>query len=131
MSRFLLACLSASLLLSGCSLDEESIQGPREACGQAEGNLLGCETPTIETSEDACWRLVGCGVIPLEHEENWVLDWKACVVLLDSMNTFRHDLSLSCVESSTCEQLKVDDQSPRTPSRGGDNLPLCLQPGDL
>jgi hypothetical protein len=127
--RLLLACVSVALLSPACDLDEESIQGPRSACGQSEGNLLGCESPDIETPEDACWRLVECGVIPLDHPENYVFDWSQCVRTVETMPQFRLDLTLACIQGSSCDQLKTDN-SPENPSRGGDELPLCIQPGD-
>ena len=114
--------------LSGCG-DGESLQGTREPCSTASGTLLGCDDDPIESPEDACWRLVECGVIPLDHETEWVLDWASCVGEIERMSEARYEYTLNCIESSSCDDLRVGN-SPVNPGSSDPVLPLCLQYGD-
>ena len=109
--------IGLSLGAAACRDDVEGnpLQGVREPCSTAGGTLLGCDQPPIDTPEDACWRLVECGAIPLEHEENWVLDWASCVHDIERLSEPRYEFALECIETSSCDDLKVD---------------LCLQYGD-
>lgn len=123
-----LIALGLALSLAACG-DDESLQGVREPCATASGTLLGCDDDPIESPEDACWRLVACGVIPLEHETDWVLDWASCVREIERMSEARYDYTLQCIEASSCDDLKVDN-SPVNPGSSDPTLPLCLQYGD-
>ncbi len=126
----LLAWIVAGLWVGavGCG-DDDSLQGTRDVCANASGTLLGCDEPTIDTPEDACWRLVDCGAIPLEHVDDHVLDWATCVRQIESFSEPRYDYTLECIQTSSCDDLKVDG-SPVDPSRWPRSVPLCLQYGD-
>jgi len=76
----------------------------------------------IETAEDACFRLVHCGAIPLQSDEDYVFDWDHCVSDVDRLPEYRYDLALSCIQNSSCDQLK--DDSLRNPDR-----PPCIDFG--
>jgi hypothetical protein len=126
------AALGAAALQSACG-DGESLQGMREPCSNASGTLLGCDDMPIESPEDACWRLVECGVIPLEHEDDDVLDWATCVRMIERMSEARYEFALQCIETSSCDDLKVSSGSygsPVDPRRWDMSIPLCLQYGD-
>ena len=127
----LAATATLGLGLGGCE-DDVPLQGARTPCSHAGGSGLECVSEPIETAEDACWRLVDCGVIPLDEpdpDRNWVLDWERCLRTVAGMGEFQQTLVLRCVESSTCDQLKADS-SPNAPSGGEEALPICLQYGD-
>ena len=123
------AALLVALIVQGGCGDGESLQGTREPCATASGTLLGCDDLPIESPEDACWRLVECGVIPLEHEGDNVLDWTACVRFIERLTGARYDYTLQCIEASTCDDLTVGN-SPVNPGTSDPQLPLCLQYGD-
>jgi len=127
------AALAAGLAfaLAACG-DGESLQGTREPCSTASGTLLGCSDDPIQSAEDACWRLVECGVIPLDFDDEvneYVLDWANCVRLIERMSEVRYEYTLQCVEASSCDDLKVAE-FPVDPGSGDRALPLCLQYGD-
>lgn len=136
--RFPLSCAAVVAALGvaasqpACG-DGESLQGVREPCSNASGTLLGCDDMPIESPEDACWRLVECGVIPLQYEleddDDWVLDWAICVRMIERMSEARYEFVLQCIETSSCDDLKVE-YSPVEPRRGDLSIPLCLQFGD-
>ena len=127
-SLWFAAVLGAATLVAACG-DEGSIQGVRQPCASASGTLLGCDDTTIETPEDACWRLVECGVIPLEHDEDNIFDWANCVYQIERLSEPRYDFALQCVETSSCDDLKVGN-SPVDPRIWDQSIPLCLQFGD-
>ena len=123
--------VAATLALTSCD-DEGPLQGARAPCSYAGGAGLDCDSMPIETAEDGCWKLVGCGVIPLDEpdeDRNWVLDWNQCMQELGRMSPFQETLALECLNVSTCDQLK-NESSPIQPSHGDQSLPLCLQYGD-
>ncbi len=105
-----------------CSAENGRLQGTREPCATASGTLLGCDDTTIDNQQEACFRLVHCGAIPLHSDEGFVFDWDACVRTMESLQEYRYQLALSCIESATCDELK--DDSLRNPDR-----PLCLDFG--
>ena len=117
-----LAAVLASLI--ACD-DEGGAQGQRGPCASSAGSFAGCADEPIETIEDACWRLVECGVIPLEQHDpdrQWVTDWDECVRDLYRLTPEREQFVLSCIEAATCDDLRL-------PGRGGE--PLCFDFGDL
>jgi hypothetical protein len=100
-------------ILSACGTGDDVALGSRANCAQG-GVLTDC--PDAEhTSEGACWRLVDCGAIPLDHNEDFRIDWGNCVDGLDSLTADRQFLVTSCIAASTCDQLRVDG-SPRQPN---------------
>ena len=105
------------------------MQGLRGPCAGSSGPFVGCEDVAIETSEDACWRLVECGAIPLAQNDpnlQWVTDWDECVDDLERLPADRHALVLACIEAASCEDLLLDN-SPTAP--GGE--PLCYEFGRI
>lgn len=123
-SRLSLVC---ALALAACNVDG-AVHGVRDECAEPSGAALGygCEQPPIETPEDVCWRLVRCGVIPVEQNDRF--DWGDCVAEVEAMFEERFRAVAACVEVSTCDEL-LSGNSPE-PYGGDDNLPLCLQHGD-
>ena len=78
--------------------------GAEDRCARSPGELLGCPETTVSTPEDACLRLVACGSIPLDAENQF--DYLACLNALEQLPRFRIDIALACVELSTCEELQ-------------------------
>lgn len=132
MGRRLLSCAAVcavvSAVLAACG-DDQPTAGFRGECAQAGGTLLGCDEAPIESAEDACWKLVECGVIPIDHEDDGVLDWPRCLTEIRNTQNEREAFILACVEAASCDELK-QDRSPINPPRWEDALPLCLQYGD-
>jgi hypothetical protein len=99
MRRHVLAALLAAVLASAC---DGSTRGPCAAGGQVLGD---CPEP-VETPEDACWKLVDCGVIPLESMDQ--ADWADCVdrfvVYQDSDQI---DSVLACMDAASCDALQT------------------------
>jgi hypothetical protein len=125
--KFLFAC---ALVLSACDVDAHRA-GYRGECGNAGGTLLGCDDAPIETPEDACWRLVECGAIPVQNPEDQprcCFDWARCVEELSELPEWRQAFTLACIEASTCDQLKWSN--PDRPTNNDLELPSCLQYGD-
>jgi hypothetical protein len=125
--RFTLGTIVCALL--GACGDDQPTPGLRGECAQTGGTLLGCDDGVIETAEDACWKLVECGVIPVDHTDDGVLDWSRRVTEIRVTQNERERFILACVEASSCDDLK-DGRSPINPPRWEDALPLCLQYGD-
>ncbi|MBA3452082.1 MAG: hypothetical protein H0T42_03175 [Deltaproteobacteria bacterium] len=123
MKGFLLASLVLATM-SACGTGDDVALGARANCAQG-GALTDC--PDAErTSEGACWRLVDCGAIPLDHPEEFRIDWGTCVDGLDGLTADRQRLVVSCIAASTCDQLQVDG-SPEQPNR--DQM-YCLRLGE-
>lgn len=105
-----LALLSA---LAGCGAGDDVAGGARASCAQG-GELTDC--PDAErTAEAACWRLVDCGAIAVDHPEEFRFDWGRCVDGLDQLTADRRRLVIDCIAASTCDQLRVDG-SPDAPN---------------
>lgn len=122
----IVAALAALIACSACSAEEgQQLHGTRGPCATASGTLLGCDDTTIETPEEACFRLVHCGAMPLEAPNNeFVLDWDRCVLELQGLPQFRYDVAIACIENATCDELKVGD------IEQDGNRPLCLNFGN-
>ncbi len=116
------------LFISGCSFDGAA-PGVRGQCATAIGEPL-CEDTPIETADDACWKLVGCGSIPVanEEEENY-FDYSNCIDRIEGLSAHRQALSLACIEASTCDQLRFDN-GPNRPGNSSEAMPPCLEYGD-
>jgi len=126
-------CRCAALAVALTSLaacdDEAGVQGQRGPCASSAGAFAGCVDDPIETPEDACWRLVECGVIPLEQNDpdrQWVTDWAECVRDLVRLPPEREQFVMAGIEAASCDDLLLDG-SPTRP--GGE--PLCFDFGDL
>ena len=124
------ALLAVALVSMAACEDEAGVQGHRGPCAAgAAGAFVGCEDAPIETSEDACWRLVECGVIPLVQNDpdlQWVTDWDECVSDLERLPEDRRAFVLDCIAAASCEDLLLNN-SPTTP--GGE--PLCYEFGRI
>jgi hypothetical protein len=113
--------------MTGCG-HEGPDPGVRDAC-ETGGATLGCAETPIETIEDACWRLVECGAIPVANpasEPECCFDWADCVQELDEMESSHVELALACVEAAPCSELLLPG-SPDRPTRDDAELPACLQ----
>lgn len=113
----MLALFGASVVAStgvgaGCGMSDDTIDGARGECAQG-GALTDC--PDAErTAVAACWRLVDCGSITVESDNENRFTWARCVDALERATADRQRLVVSCVAASTCAELRVSG-SPRTP----------------
>ena len=107
----------------GCD-DEGAVQGHRGACASSSRAFVECVDEPVDTPEDACWRLVECGVIPLSTEDGY--DWAACVRQIERLSAEEVEFALHCVETASCNDLLLF-QSPTDP--WGDRL--CFEFGQL
>jgi hypothetical protein len=104
-TRWCSALVGCLAWLAACGADELT-PGHREPCAYPGGPLTGCEPAALETAEDACFRLVDCGVISIESN---AFDWPACVARLDELAADRLALVARCVETASCDDLQPDD----------------------
>ena len=133
LDRITAVCLAAVLGTMVACGGDGSTPGVRSECAAFGGAGLDCEDMPIESSVDACFKLVGCGAIPLENptdNSDCCLDWAFCVRELERLDDFNRDFVFACIEASSCDELKTD-RSPEGPGRGEQGLPLCLQHGNL
>jgi hypothetical protein len=117
MWRFSLACA----LLAACSNNN----GTRDEC--AEGGALQQCTAENLTPEGACWKLVDCGAIDLESNDNMNFDWSVCYEKLLAAPADDQTLVIDCIAASTCDALKVHG-SPDNPNT--DDM-TCLTLGNV
>jgi len=125
--RVLNIALAVALLATACDF-EGSKPGVRE-CTAGAGPIGECEPEEVVTPEDACWRLVACGAIPVvnpEAEPECCFDWARCVSYLEDLPDPQLELALACVEVAPCDSLKWNG----SPNRPNDELPPCLAQGD-
>ncbi|HVK77294.1 MAG TPA: hypothetical protein VM734_28505 [Kofleriaceae bacterium] len=105
MRRRLLFAVGAAVALAcaACDDDDGFKDGARGPCA-AGGQLSGC--PDGErTPEAACWRLVECGSLPAEAEDENANDWGRCVNRLESMIEDRATVVIACIAGATCDEL--------------------------
>lgn len=115
--RQLVMLVGIALTWVGCGGDDVS-QGLRDECATFGGAGLDCEKEPIDSIEDACAKLLACGVIPLENP-NGGFDWEECMDLGDDLDDLNRATVFSCIEVSSCDELRSDG-----------NTPLCLQHGN-
>ena len=127
-ARVWVALVLALPLLGGCEF-ETAAPGVRGQCATAVGEPL-CQENAIESAADACWKLVQCGSIPVanQEEENF-FDYGNCVSRFDRLSEHRANLSMACIEVSTCDQLRFDN-GPDRPGNYSEAMPPCLEYGD-
>src|SRR3954467_249894 len=96
------------LALVACTPGDDTAQGTRGLCG--EGGALNdqCQEP-ITTARDACWRMVDCGALRSHGPNEGSFDWDECVATIEGMPDVQQQISIACIASSTCDQLKNDD----------------------
>jgi hypothetical protein len=111
--------LVAALLLVACD-GVDPADGSRSPCA-AGGHVLGeASCGSVDTAEDACWKLVGCGVMPIDDPDG--RDWGDCVDRIEGLDAATQDVAIACVRLASCEQLIA---------RGGPDAPWewpdCLE----
>jgi hypothetical protein len=122
MKGFFLASL-ALVTVSACGTGDDVAGGARANCAQG-GELTDC--PDAErTAEGACWRLVDCGAIPVDHPDEFRIDWGRCVDGIESLTSDYERLVINCVAASTCDQLRVDG----SPNQPNTDQMYCLRLG--
>ena len=107
----LLAAVALATLIPGCD-DTKAVDGTRTGCAVG-GALNGCQAAPA-TVIDACNRLVDCGSIPVDNEDENGFDWGRCVDQLESRQADQQRFSISCVVASACDELRTDG-SPNNP----------------
>jgi hypothetical protein len=114
--------LLVALSLAACDdaiTRSDGTRGPCAAGGQVLGED-GCRE--VVTIEDACWKLVECGVMPLDDPDSDV-DWGGCMFRLEQqLDRDAAEVAVECVALSSCEALIVND-SPVDPYE----WPDCLE----
>jgi hypothetical protein len=112
----------AALSLAACDDAITRSDGTRGACA-AGGQVLGeADCRDVVTMEDACWKLVECGVMPLDDPEDGP-DWGRCMQRLEQeLDADASEVALECIALSSCEALIVND-SPVDPFE----WPDCLE----
>jgi hypothetical protein len=104
--------LAFLLLLAACA--DDPAPGAPSPCDTPAGPLLSCPgeavSPAPFTIEDACARLVECGLFAVNHVDadgNHHDDYRTCVKGLrdDDYQVERLAFVLACVDVATCEQL--------------------------
>lgn len=93
------------VVATACSFDDEAKPGVQEPCFTPTGTPLGCESGPIRTAMDACDRLVDCGVIPIDQEDEMAFDYGRCLEVIDDLERFQYEFALACIEASSCEEL--------------------------
>lgn len=111
--------LTLPLLLTGtfalaAACADDRAPGALSPCDTPAGPLLSCPPNQVAEPppaiEDACWRLVECGLFAVENlddQGNHQGDWVTCVNDLrgDDFTAARLDHVLRCVDASTCQDL--------------------------
>jgi hypothetical protein len=108
--KWWIACL---VLCVACGSGDDTSDGARGECAFG-GELTDCPDAP-RTSEGACWRLVDCGAIPLEVENEMnpnELDWGVCVDFIETRTSDRQRLVISCIAAMTCDELRVQFTDP-------------------
>lgn len=104
--------------LTACD-DNLDKDGARGSCASG-GVLAGCADGE-PTNEGACWRLVECGIYPVEGDQPDDLDWGRCMDELDVMTADRAGIVEQCIARATCDELVPQPGRAR---------PFCFQFGD-
>src|SRR5262245_27151130 len=104
--RFAVAMmLMMTMAVVGCGADDDTIEGTRAECAQG-GALTDCPDAD-RTAEGACWRLVDCGAIPIQSDNDNRFTWGRCVDGLQGQPLDRQRVVISCIAASTCSELRV------------------------
>lgn len=123
----LVASACGAISASACGTDEQT-PGFRGPCAEPGGPFGECPLTSVTSADEACWRLVECGVIPVanpEEQPDCCFDWARCVDFVEELPEAQFELTLACVESNTCEALRARGSPDRT-----QDLPPCLDQGD-
>ena len=111
--------LLAAVLCAACDTNGAH-DGARGKCA-AGGQVLG-DCGEVSTPDDACWKLVDCGVMPVDAADPNGIDWGRCVDRIEGMDQASQEVAVSCVSAASCDQLTVN-QSPDNPYM----WPDCLE----
>lgn len=117
--------LALALACAACSAGDDTATGAHSQCG--EGGAIdgsGC-SGAVTTAQDACWKLVDCGAIPVSSDNNNVFDWGACVDRIETYIDVGQQLVLSCIGASSCDALRV----PGSPDQPDGNQLSCFHLG--
>ena len=101
------ACSFLVIALVACSAGDDVADGTRGLCGEG-GELNDC-AGRPRTPQEACFRMVDCGAIPLHQEEEFRDDWDNCVGRIESMTVVAQELTIACIGAATCDLLRLDD----------------------
>ncbi len=91
--------------LAACGAGDDTVEGTRDHCAYG-GAITDC--PDAErTPEGVCWRLVDCGAIILQSDDQNRFDWGNCVDGFDTLTADRRTLVIGCIAASTCDELRA------------------------
>jgi len=101
--------LLLGLLLAPVACGTDPLEEPQPPlqgdCAHAGGTLLGCDYGPIDTVEQACQKLLDCGVLALTSDG---ADRSYCLRFIGGMPDERQALALACIEVSSCDLLRGD-----------------------
>ncbi len=103
--------VALTALATGCD-DTKAVDGARTGCAVG-GAINGCQAARA-TVIDACNRLVDCGSIPVDNEDENGFDWGRCVDQLEARQSDQQRFTISCIVASACDELRTDG-SPNNP----------------
>jgi hypothetical protein len=110
-------------LCCACSAGDDTATGAHAQCSEG-GAINSCDTD-VTTAQGACWKLVDCGAIPVSSDNNNVFDWGACVDRIETSIDVGEQLTISCINASSCDALKV----PGSPNQPDLNQISCMHLG--
>ena len=111
------------LSLCSCSAGDDTSTGAHAKCSEG-GAINDCDIDVV-TAQDACWKLVDCGAIPVSSDNNNVFDWGACVDRIETFIDVGEQLAIDCVGASSCDALRVEG----SPDQPDANQISCLHLG--
>jgi hypothetical protein len=97
----------AALVVPACGAGDDTVEGTRSECAYG-GAITDCPDAT-RTPEGVCWRLVDCGAIVVQSDNDGRFDWGDCVDELDRLTSDREALVVGCIAASTCDELRTSD----------------------
>lgn len=92
--------------LAACGLGDDAADGTRKQCAEG-GTINDSCASSIVTPEQACWRMVDCGAIPLHREGQYDFDWSRCIDTIWDTGDVQERLIIACIGAATCDQLKA------------------------
>ena len=112
LTAFAISALSVLTLFEASCDDTKAVDGARTGCAIG-GALNGCQVAPA-TVIDACNRLVDCGSIPVDNEDENGFDWGRCVDQLEARQIDQQRFTVGCIVASACDELRTDG-SPNNP----------------
>ena len=114
------------VLVCACGAGDDTTDGTRSVCS-AGGALTDCPD-SARNAQAACWRLVDCGVIPLNVDPGNDFDWGHCVDDIEGLSAIAEQVVVDCISGSSCDELMVDG----SPTNNLDRRDLrCFRLGGL